>query len=95
MGSVGSALRGALSNVQPDPTLPEGVPAAVIVPVIDVDEPTLLFTKRTVTVRDHKGEISFPGGARHPEDPDLLSTALRETREELGIAPDAFEVLGA
>lgn len=95
MGSVGNALRGALSNTQPDPSLPEGVPAAVIVPVIDIDEPTLLFTKRTETVRDHKGEISFPGGARHPEDPDLLTTALRETREELGISPDAFEVLGA
>lgn len=67
----------------------------MIVPVIDIDEPTLLFTKRTETVRDHKGEISFPGGARHPEDPDLLTTALRETREELGISPDAFEVLGA
>jgi 8-oxo-dGTP pyrophosphatase MutT (NUDIX family) len=95
VGSVGSALRGALSNSEADPTLPEGIPAAVIVPVIDIDEPTLLFTKRTETVRDHKGEISFPGGARHPEDPDLLTTALRETREELGISPDAFEVLGA
>jgi 8-oxo-dGTP pyrophosphatase MutT (NUDIX family) len=95
VSSIGDALRGFLLKAQPDPRLPDGTPAAVIVPVIDVDEPTLLFTKRTETVRDHKGEISFPGGARHPEDADLLSTALRETREELGIPPDAFEVLGA
>jgi 8-oxo-dGTP pyrophosphatase MutT (NUDIX family) len=95
VNSIGNTLRGSLSNPSPDPPLPDGVPAAVIVPVIDGDEPTLLLTKRTETVRDHKGEISFPGGARHPEDPDLLSTALRETHEELGIPPDAFEVLGA
>lgn len=95
MSSIADALRGFLSDLEPDPALPVGVPAAVIVPVIDVDEPTLLFTKRTETVRDHKGEISFPGGARHPEDPDLLTTALRETHEELGLPADAFEVLGA
>lgn len=95
MSSIGDALRGFLLNPRSDLRLPAGTPAAVIVPVIDVDEPTLLFTKRTETVREHKGEISFPGGARHPEDADLLSTALRETREELGIPADAFEVLGA
>lgn len=55
----------------------------------------MLLTKRTETVREHKGEISFPGGARHPEDPDLLTTALRETREELGIPAEELEVLGA
>lgn len=95
MSSIGNALRGSLLSLQRDPVLPDGVPAAVIVPLIDIDEPTLLFTKRTEVVRDHKGEISFPGGARHPGDADLLATALRETREELGIPPEAFEVLGA
>jgi 8-oxo-dGTP pyrophosphatase MutT (NUDIX family) len=83
-----------LVDLERDPELPDGIPAAVIVPLIDVDEPTLLFTRRTDTVRNHKGEISFPGGARHAEDPDLLATALRETHEELGISPEAFEVLG-
>ncbi|HYH28220.1 MAG TPA: CoA pyrophosphatase [Actinomycetota bacterium] len=78
----------------PDPELPEGTPAAVLVPVIDLDPPTIIFTKRTQTVRDHKGEISFPGGVRHGEDPNLLTTALRETEEELGIPADAVEVLG-
>jgi 8-oxo-dGTP pyrophosphatase MutT (NUDIX family) len=95
VSTIGNTLREFLSSPQPDPPLPDGMPAAVIVPVIDQEEPTLLFTKRTETVRNHKGEISFPGGARHSEDRDLLSTALRETHEELGIPPDAFDVLGA
>jgi 8-oxo-dGTP pyrophosphatase MutT (NUDIX family) len=66
-----------------------------MVPMIDLPRPALLFTVRSDQVRDHKGEISFPGGVRHPEDPDLLATALRETEEELGIGRHAFEVLGA
>jgi 8-oxo-dGTP pyrophosphatase MutT (NUDIX family) len=65
-----------------------------MIPLLIGPPATLLFTRRTDLVRDHKGEISFPGGVRHDEDPDLLATALRETDEELGIAPDAFEVLG-
>ena len=66
-----------------------------MVPVLDLPEPSLLFTVRSMDVRDHKGEISFPGGVRHREDPDLLHTALRETEEELGIPADRFEVLGS
>lgn len=88
-----SALRARLAPPRPDPPVPGGVPAAVMVPVIEGTR--LLFTKRTQLVRDHKGEISFPGGVRHDEDPDLLTTALRETEEELGIPPTAFDVLGA
>jgi 8-oxo-dGTP pyrophosphatase MutT (NUDIX family) len=92
--SIADALRGGLEPVTPDPPVTGGVPAAVVVPVIDGARPTLVLTRRSETVRDHKGEISFPGGVRHPEDGDLLATALRETREELGIPEDAFEVLG-
>jgi 8-oxo-dGTP pyrophosphatase MutT (NUDIX family) len=95
MRSIVEILQGVLPEAHPDPVLPAGVPAAVIVPIIDVDEPTLLLTRRTDLVRDHKGEISFPGGVRHLDDPDLLTTALRETEEELGIRADAFEILGA
>jgi 8-oxo-dGTP pyrophosphatase MutT (NUDIX family) len=65
-----------------------------MVPVLDLPVPSLLLTLRSMDVGDHKGEISFPGGVRHDEDPDLLHTALRETEEELGIPPDSFEVLG-
>jgi 8-oxo-dGTP pyrophosphatase MutT (NUDIX family) len=91
---IAELLRDALDPAGPDPPVGGGVPAAVVVPVIDGGRPTLLLTRRSETVRDHKGEISFPGGVRHPEDPDLLATALRETREELGIPEEAFEVLG-
>jgi 8-oxo-dGTP pyrophosphatase MutT (NUDIX family) len=67
----------------------------VLVPLVESPGPSLLFTLRTELVLHHKGEISFPGGVRHEEDPDLMTTALRETEEELGIPPDAVEVLGA
>ncbi len=50
---------------------------------------------RTETVAHHKGEISFPGGRRDASDVDLRGTALRETYEELGVAPESVEILGA
>jgi 8-oxo-dGTP pyrophosphatase MutT (NUDIX family) len=67
------------------------------VPILEREgaPPALLFTLRSQEVRDHKGEISFPGGVRHEEDPDLLTTAIRETEEELGIRPESLDVLGA
>lgn len=74
--------------------LPAGEPAAVLVPILSEPEPTLVFTLRTDSLRHHSGEISFPGGRRHPEDADLRATALRETHEELGLPPEAVEVLG-
>jgi 8-oxo-dGTP pyrophosphatase MutT (NUDIX family) len=87
-------LRGVLAGLAPEPPGEEGTPAAVMVPLLDVDAPALVLTVRSDLVGDHRGEISFPGGVRHPDDPDLLTTALRETEEELGIPGDAFEVLG-
>lgn len=52
------------------------------------------LTQRTDKVELHKGQISFPGGAREPGDVDFAATALRETQEELGIAPGSIELLG-
>jgi 8-oxo-dGTP pyrophosphatase MutT (NUDIX family) len=70
--------------------------AAVLAPLfLAAGEPHLLFTQRTHTVRDHQGQISFPGGVQDREDQDLLSTALRETEEEIGLTPRVVEVLGA
>lgn len=69
--------------------------AAVLVPLLDHDgQLSVLFTLRTDTVRHHKGQVSFPGGAWQAEDPDLRTTALRETHEEIGIAPDDVDILG-
>ncbi|MFX1532761.1 MAG: NUDIX hydrolase [Promethearchaeota archaeon] len=71
-------------------------PAAVLIPLFYKNEELhLLLTKRTETVEHHKGEVSFPGGAKDQSDPDLLFTALRETEEEINISSDCFEILGA
>ncbi len=75
-----------------DPSL---VQAAVLLPLFDKGkEPHLLFTKRTQMVATHKGQISFPGGARDEEDVSLEFTALRETYEEVGVKAQDVEVLG-
>ena len=57
-------------------------------------EYVILLNKRSDTVDDHKGEVSFPGGRRDGGDRTLLDTALRETHEEVGIRPDDVDVLG-
>ena len=54
----------------------------------------VLLNKRSELVEHHKGEISFPGGARDPEDRDFLDTALRETEEEMGISRGDVTILG-
>ena len=97
MSGIEDLLRDALIPPLPDPPLRAGTPAGVLVPVIELPSgaPALLFTVRSDEVRDHKGEISFPGGVRHEEDPDLMTTALRETEEELGMRAESYEVLGA
>jgi 8-oxo-dGTP pyrophosphatase MutT (NUDIX family) len=75
---------------------PNLICAAVLVPLLFKDgEWHILVTQRTQTVAHHKGQISFPGGACEPDDVDLLATALRETYEEIGVAPEEVEVLGA
>lgn len=86
-----------LLSLDPAPAAPEHdlVPAGVLVPLFVQDEALrVLFTQRTLMVKDHRGQIAFPGGVRDPEDPNLLGTALRETSEEIGLAPEAVDVLG-
>ena len=61
--------------------------AAVLVPLVNRDGGVqVLLTQRTAHLRDHAGQISFPGGRVEPDDPDRESTALRETEEEIGLA---------
>ena len=73
----------------------EETPAAVLVPIVDLRDPIVVFTKRTDDLPRHAGEISFPGGIGHPDDRDPLETALRETEEELGLPRHAVDVLGS
>ena len=54
----------------------------------------ILFTKRTEIVKYHRGQISFPGGTYEEKDKTLLNTALRESAEEIGVIPEAVDVLG-
>jgi|SRR5262245_28555459 len=69
--------------------------SAVLAPLFTKDgEDRLLFTVRNDRVRHHKGEICFPGGAYDRADHNLLTTALRECEEELGIKRGDIEILG-
>jgi 8-oxo-dGTP pyrophosphatase MutT (NUDIX family) len=70
-------------------------PAAVLLPLLERDaEPYLLLTVRASHLRHHAGQISFPGGQFAAGDSDARSAALRETQEEIGIAPAFIESLG-
>ena len=62
--------------------------------VLHPDMPTVLFTQRTERLQDHAGQVSFPGGSREAQDRDPVETALRETREEVGLHRDQVEVVG-
>ena len=70
--------------------------AAVLVPLYEQEgDLHLVFTRRRDDLRRHPGEISFPGGRQDEPDEDLVTTALREAEEEIGLPVDAVEVLGA
>jgi 8-oxo-dGTP pyrophosphatase MutT (NUDIX family) len=91
-------LRGRLPAAAADTPLStmSGREAAVLAPFYALaGRPHLLFTRRTTQLRRHSGEISLPGGSRDPGDDTLLTTALRESREELALDVTRIEPLGA
>ena len=69
--------------------------AAVLVPIVDhPDGLTVLLTQRTNHLRDHAGQVSFPGGRIEPDDADHEAAALRETHEEIGLAAHQIDLVG-
>lgn len=73
----------------------ELTPAAVLFPIVQrAGGHTVLLTQRTAHLRDHGGQISFPGGRVEAGDPSPVHTALRETEEEIGLTRDHVEILG-
>lgn len=80
-------------DARPDASLLKA--ASVLVPIIvRPAELTVLFTRRTAHLKDHSGQVSFPGGRAEARDASPEATALRETREEIGLAPERVELLG-
>jgi 8-oxo-dGTP pyrophosphatase MutT (NUDIX family) len=70
-------------------------PAAVLVPLVERSSGLqVLLTQRTDHLHDHAGQVSFPGGRREHSDADSVETALRETREEIGLVDEFIEVVG-
>lgn len=74
----------------------EPAAAAVLLPLVQRPQGwQVLLTRRTEHLRDHAGQISFPGGRCEPDDADAAATALREAHEEIGLPAQACEILGA
>jgi len=68
--------------------------AAVLVPLLDLPEPEIVFTRRADHLPQHAGQVSFPGGAAEENDASAVQTALREAQEEIGLPPDAARPIG-
>ena len=69
-------------------------PAAVLIPVVDHPEPTVLLTQRSAHLNDHAGQISFPGGKIDATDASPLDAALREAEEEIGLGRQFIDPIG-
>jgi 8-oxo-dGTP pyrophosphatase MutT (NUDIX family) len=68
--------------------------AAVLVPILDLEQPEVVLTRRSESLAHHPGQISFPGGAAEGGSETAISTSLLEAREEIGLHPDHVRPLG-
>ena len=90
-------IREAVERFVPENNLtPDLISAAVMILVFRLDDELfVILNRRADTVEHHKGEVCFPGGTMDRGDPDLLFTALRELKEEMGISSNEVEVFGS
>jgi 8-oxo-dGTP pyrophosphatase MutT (NUDIX family) len=94
-------IRESLEGPHPVPALGRAIdvskarPAAVVVPLCLAPEPRAVLVLRGSHLKDHAGEVGFPGGKPDPSDASLEATALRELDEELGVPPAEVEIVGS
>jgi 8-oxo-dGTP pyrophosphatase MutT (NUDIX family) len=69
-------------------------PAAVLIPIVDHEEPTVLLTQRSPHLKEHSGQVAFPGGKIDATDASPLDAALREAAEEVGLDRSFIEPIG-
>jgi 8-oxo-dGTP pyrophosphatase MutT (NUDIX family) len=92
---AGSAADSIYGDQGTRPGAHELLAASVLIPIVERrPEPTVLFTQRTAHLKNHSGQISFPGGRAEDSDASAERTALRETWEEVGLAAERIELLG-
>lgn len=85
-----------VSGLLSDEDLSDGrsTPAAVLIAVVERDEPAVILTQRPTNMRDHPGQVAFPGGKIDPGE-DAITAALREAEEELALPRETVRVIGA
>jgi 8-oxo-dGTP pyrophosphatase MutT (NUDIX family) len=88
-------LRFRLQHHRPWRLRTRGREAGVLVALTECADPEVVLTLRSPYLSTHSGEISFPGGKRDPEDPDLLATAMREAEEEIALSPGQVDIIGS
>ncbi len=91
---VDAVQRHRLRDLPDIRNLSERIDTGVLVPLQIEPEPTVTMIVRAAGLRHHAGEVAFPGGKPDAADADLIGTALREAREELGLSPDHVDVVG-
>jgi len=84
----------ASDDVEGRVPMADPVPAAVLVAITDRPAPGIILTERSGSLRQHGGQVAFPGGRIDPEDDSVAAAALREAEEEIGLPPAAVALVG-